>query len=226
MLELQLERLGRCRKMDRLMVATSVNPEDQAIEDICAKLGTPCFRGSLDDVLGRFYQAARTVSPDHVVRLTGDCPLADPGLIDELIDFYFKSGCDYVSNSLEPTLPDGLDAEVFSFDALERAWREAVLPSQREHVTLYIHSSPNRFQIRSWKFFKDLSRLRWTVDEPEDLELVRAVYENLYPIRPDFSWVHVLDLMEKRPELAELNTGFRRNEGLERSLARDQTASD
>jgi spore coat polysaccharide biosynthesis protein SpsF len=222
MLELQIERLRRCKKIDRLVVATSVNPEDQAIADRCHRVGVDCFRGDPENVLDRFYRAAKQYNPGHVVRLTGDCPLADPSLIDDLVEFYLAHGYDYASNCHEPSLPDGLDAEIFSFSALEQAWREAELPSHLEHVTLFIRSNPNRFKIASYRYHTDLSHLRWVVDEPEDLEFVRRVYEAIYPIKPEFGTEDILALLERRPELLKLNEGLKRNEGAKRSIEEDK----
>jgi spore coat polysaccharide biosynthesis protein SpsF len=181
-----------------------------------------CHRGSTDDVLDRFYQAARRHRPDHIVRLTGDCPLADPGLIDELIQFYLAHDYDYASNCARSTLPDGLDAEVFRFGALERAWREARLASQREHVTPYIHQNPAKFRIGCKSYTPDLSHLRWTVDEPADYELVGRIYDALYPTNPEFTTQDILQLLSERPELAGLNTKHARNEGYAKSLAYDK----
>lgn len=222
MLELQLERLGRCRKIDKLIVATSIAQEDHAIVNLCDQLKIEVFRGDPNDVLDRFYQAARKYKPENVVRLTGDCPLTDPDLIDELIEFYLIRDCDYASNSLEPTLPDGLDAEVFSFTALKHAWEEARLPSEREHATLYIYTHPELFKTACWRYSRNFSHLRWTVDEPEDYELICRIYEELYPANMSFTWKDVLALLEQRPELAEINTAYRRNEGLETSLEKDR----
>jgi glutamate-1-semialdehyde aminotransferase/spore coat polysaccharide biosynthesis protein SpsF (cytidylyltransferase family) len=222
MFALQLERLGRCRTIDRLVVATSVDPSDDAIERLCLSLGVACFRGSMDDVLDRFYRAASSYAPRHVVRLTGDCPLADPEAIDDLVRAYLAGDHDYASNSLEPTLPDGLDAEVFRFESLEQAAREAVLPSQREHVTLFINRQPGRFRVLSYKSAHDLSHLRWTVDEPADFELVSEIYRSLYPGNPAFTTGDVLALLEERPELKTWNLLHQRNEGLQKSLAKDK----
>lgn len=221
MLARQLERLARCREIDHLIVATSGDATDDAIAGLCRRLGVECFRGSLENVLDRFYQAAIPHAPAHVVRLTGDCPLADPALIDALIRFHLAEGSDYASNCHEPSLPDGLDAEVMRMEALATAWREARLPSEREHVTPYLRNHPERFRIRLWKNPVDLSAHRWTVDEPEDLEFVRAVYAALYPRNPAFGMQDVLDLIAQRPELAEINAGIRRNEGYEKSLRED-----
>jgi spore coat polysaccharide biosynthesis protein SpsF len=223
MLERQLERVNLCRRIDGIVVATSDGPEDEEIVAVCDDAGVEIFRGDLHDVLDRFYRAAKKYAPDHVVRLTGDCPLIDPALIDRLIDFYLSEPCDYASNCEAPTMPDGLDAEVMSFEALERAWQEATASSEREHVTPYIRSHPEKFKTRCYQYHKDLSHMRWTVDEPQDLEFVRQVYQRLYPSKPDFSFQDVLELLEDEPALCRINEGFRRNEGYERSLNNDRT---
>lgn len=221
MLLRQIERLKKSRKIDRLLVATSTEPSDDPIEKLCEENGIACYRGSLNDVLDRFYQAARGFDPEHVVRLTADCPLTDAKLIDDVIGFYLDGGFDYASNAIQATYPDGLDMEVFSFSCLERAWREAALPSQREHVTPFIHQQPHLFKIGHYKNSSDLSHLRWTVDEPKDFELVTMVYEALYPKNPDFSTQDILQLLDQRPELAHWNTAYQRNEGYQKSLEAD-----
>lgn len=222
MLERQVERILRSQRIDRLIVATSLTPEDDAIRALCKSIGIDCFRGDLENVLDRFYQAARQYNPEHLIRLTGDCPLTDPVLIDELVDFYVERECDYASNCHEPTLPDGLDAEIFSFTALEQTWKEAVLPSHLEHVTLFIRSHPERFKIACYKYHQDLSHFRWVVDEPEDLEFVRRIYEILYPVKPDFQTEDILALLEREPKLVEINKQFKRNGGISKSLEKDR----
>lgn len=219
MLARQLERLARARRLDRLVVATSTDPGDDPLAALCAELGTACFRGSLDDVLDRFHGALADTGATHAVRLTADCPLTDPALIDALVDFHVAGGYDYASNCVRPTFPDGLDAEILRVDVLERAWREARDPVEREHVTQYVVKRPAVFRIGGLENDEDLSALRWTVDEPADLEFVRAVYAELHPADPAFGWRDVLALVRRRPEIAALNQGFRRNEGLERSAA-------
>lgn len=222
MLERQIERILSCKRIDQLVVATSINPEDDVIEALCNRLGIYCFRGDLENVLDRFYQVAKQYNPNHIVRLTGDCPLTDPVLIDELVDVYLAQECDYASNCQEPTLPDGLDAEVFSFASLEEAWKEAMLPSHLEHVTPFICSNPERFKATYYRYHKNLSHLRWVVDEPEDLEFVRRIYEILYPVKPEFGTEDILALLERKPELAEINKRFKRNEGAEKSIEKDK----
>jgi len=222
MLELQIERILRCKKIDQLIVATSINQEDDPIDTLCKKMEISCFRGDLANVLDRFYQAARRYRPQHVVRLTGDCPLTDPMLIDELIEFYLARKCDYASNCQEPTLPDGLDAEIFTFETLAQTWQEAKLPSHLEHVTQFMYSQPQRFTIASYKYHQDLSRYRWVVDEPEDLEFVRKIYEKLYPSNPEFRTQDIIALLKRNKKLVEINQRFKRNEGIQQSIEKDR----
>ncbi len=217
MLSLQIERIGRARACKNLIVATSDQAEDQPIADLCAEIGVAVYRGSLNDVLDRFYRAALPHRPDRVIRLTADCPLADWTVIDRVCDAAEAGGYDYCSNTVDPTWPDGLDVEVVSFEALETAWREAESPSEREHVLPFIHRRPDRFGIGSVRNDRDLSHLRWTVDEPADLDLVRCVYEALYPADPAFTTDDILDFLDAHPELVRLNAHIERNEGLKRS---------
>jgi spore coat polysaccharide biosynthesis protein SpsF len=221
MLARQIERIKRANLIDRLIIATSEHASDDCIATLAAETGISCYRGALDDVLDRFYQAAKTFTPLHVVRLTGDCPLADPALIDRVIEHHLHGHYDYTSNTIEPTFPDGLDVEVFTFSSLATAWENAKTPSAREHVTLFIYSTPERYRIGSYKSPNDLSSLRWTVDEPADFILVQFIYQSLYPTKPAFTTSDVIDLLEQQPELKTMNTNHRRNEGLLRSLANE-----
>jgi glutamate-1-semialdehyde 2,1-aminomutase len=222
MLEHQIIRLKRCEKIDKLIVATSIEAEDQHIANLCRKLDIECFQGSLDDVLDRFYQAASAQFPKHIVRLTGDCPLTDPKIIDDVIRFYLDGDFDFACNYIEPSFPDGLDVSVFSYSALKEAWEKALLPSEREHVTPYILNHPNIFKIGSYKHDRDLSALRWTVDEYADLELVKTIYENLLLKKPDFNMLDILDFLKRNPEVTVLNSIYRRDEGLEKSMQKDK----
>jgi len=221
MLERQLERLARVRQIDKLVVATSDNPDDNALANLCDRIGFECFRGSLDDVLDRFYQTAIIHSARNIVRLTGDCPVADPQVIDEIISHYLSGNFDYVSNTIEPTYPDGLDAEVFRFECLEQAWHEAKLPSQREHVTPFIWQQPDRFKLENHRCAADFSHLRWTVDEPEDFKLITAIYESLYSLNPEFAMNDILNWLHDNPEMVYVNQSFKRNEGLIKSFGKD-----
>jgi len=225
MLALQLERLQRASMLDKIVVATSFQPEDHAIEAFCTDVGIACTRGSVEDVLDRCYTAVAAYKPELVMRLTGDCPLADPTVIDGLVKFFRGGEYDYVSNTLRPTWPDGLDTELMRFECLETAWRDARMPSEREHVTPYIYKHPEVFRLGSYENSTDLSALRWTVDEPADFELVKRIYENLYPISPTFSTQDVLNFLRANDDLATLNVAYERNEGYKNSLARDPVSS-
>jgi len=221
MLAYQLERLARCKKIDRLIVATSDHPEDQAIANLCNELNISCFHGPLEDVLARFYLATEKYQPTHIVRLTGDCPLADPAVIDELISLHLEGGYDYSSNCHIPSYPDGLDAEILTYQSLKTIYQQAQTPAEHEHVTYYIHQHKADFNIGLLSRTPSLAHLRWTVDEPADFELVKYIYERLYPLNPNFSTNDILSLIEREPELATLNTQHQRNEGLARSLEKE-----
>jgi len=223
MVERMLERVGRAQRLDELVVALPAGPADDALAAVAAAAGAQVTRGPEDDVLGRFAGAVAGRDADAVVRLTADCPLHDPALIDAAVDAFTAMGCDYLSNTLDPTYPDGLDVEVFTAEALARADAEATLPHQREHVTPYLHG--DGFTARSFSGAADFSHLRWTVDEPADLAFVREVYAALYPENPAFSWLDVLALVTSRPELGSVNAGIARNEGLARSLAAESPRS-
>lgn len=220
----QMNRLKNCQRIDQLIIATSNDSSDDQLAALAQGYDLVCYRGSLDNVLKRFYMAAKQYSPLHIVRLTGDCPIIDPEVIDQTIDFYLRGDYDYVSNCLEPTFPDGLDAEVFSFQALEEAFNEANLPSHLEHVTPFINSQPDRYKIGTFKNNVDLSNMRWTVDEPEDFKFIERIYESLFPMNPEFRMQDVLDLLKEMPELASINQDFQRNEGLHKSLQQDHDA--
>lgn len=222
MLELQIERLSRVTLVDRLIVATSDEASDDPIAELCQRLGYGCFRGSLTDVLDRYYQAARIYRAQTVVRLTGDCPLTDPEVVDHGINYFLAHDYDYVTNCIERTYPIGLDMEVFRFTALEQSWRTAVLPSEREHVTPYMRNHPELFAVGNFKNEIDLSHHRWTVDEPADFEFVQKIYESLYPGNPRFATNHILDLIHERPELAEINYHIAHGQGYQKSLREDE----
>ena len=226
MLELQLERISRCKYIDQLVVATSEDQTDQPIVDLCENIGVAVFRGDLDNVLNRFYLAACKYNPDHIVRLTGDCPLADPELIDDLIAFYLREKCDYASNCRPPTLPDGLDAEIFSFRALEIAWQNSKGPYELEHVVPYIIRHPERFSIANLKNNDDLSQFRWTVDEIEDFELVKQIYDALYDKNRTFTTSDILTFLEKNPRLKTHNTHLKRNFGAEKAKQAEKVLSE
>ncbi len=200
-----VRRLERSRQITRIVVATTGASADQAIVSECERLQVPCFRGSEDDVLDRYYQAVRSHPADGVVRITSDCPLIDPELVDETIRVFTEENADYASNVSPRTYPRGLDVEVFTSAALERAWREARQPYEREHVTPFFYEHPEMFRLASVSGEVDYSRYRWTLDTPGDLELLRAIYSR-FDNRDDFPWRDVIALMEREPEMAELNS--------------------
>lgn len=208
-----IARLGRAERLDAVVIATTTEPADDAIEEFCAERGWPCFRGSENDVLDRYYQAARAHQADVVVRITSDCPLIDPVLVDHIVDEFLQTDAsvDYVSNSLPTdTFPRGLDVEVVRFEALKRAWTEAKDARFREHVTLYIYSHPETFRLRGVVNDVDLSHMRWTVDTKEDLALVRSVYRHFGD--DQFSWRDLLALLDLHPEWLAINRKVRQKE--------------
>lgn len=211
-----VHRLRRARLVNRIVVATSENLADDAIQQFCKQEGIDCFRGSESDVLDRYYQAAQAFSADVVVRITADCPLIDPAVIDRVIQRFLDGDLDYVSNALRYTYPDGLDVEVFSFAALVRAWREAVKDSEREHVTPHLRGK--NFRVANVANDEPSPRnLRWTVDEPADLEFVRRVFA-AFADDDAFGMKEVLNFVNQHAAVQDLNASVTTNEGYCRSL--------
>jgi glutamate-1-semialdehyde 2,1-aminomutase/spore coat polysaccharide biosynthesis protein SpsF len=219
-----ISRACRATTLEQIVVATSTAAADDAVAAFCAERGIVCFRGSETDVLDRYYQAARFANAKTIVRLTADCPLLDPEVIDLAVNRYLGGSWDYVSNVNPPTFPDGLDTEVFSFAALERAWREAQSPVQREHVTPYLRSS-GLFRTDNVENTQpaDLHEHRWTVDDPADLEFARRVYE-VFSAKLEFGLRDVLSVVEQAPELRQLNGATTRNAGYYRTLYKQAKA--
>ncbi len=207
LLEYQIERLLRVRWADEVAIATTLNQTDQPIVDLCQQLQVPIFRGSEEDVLARYYETAVSCKADVVVRVTSDCPLIDPAVIDTVIRRYLDQNpyADYVSNTLERTFPRGMDTEVFSMRALTEAHQEAQAQSDREHVTPFIHRQSHRYLCQSIKAGINHSQHRWTVDTPEDFELIRRMLESLYPQTPHFSLSDCLNLIDQHPDWPLLN---------------------
>jgi spore coat polysaccharide biosynthesis protein SpsF (cytidylyltransferase family) len=219
-----IERVLRCKKIDKLIVATTIHPSDEKLVEICRKAGVDCFRGSEEDVLDRFYRAYLSAgkSFNTLVRLTGDCPLNDPAVIDKVITEFLKTDCDYVANVNPPTFPDGLDTEVFKASALEKAGNESKMKSDREHVTWYIRTNPDLFKKSNVVNNLDLSAHRWTLDEEADYRMIKTVYENLYDANPGFGMADVLQFLSENPEVESLNRNITRDEGLKKSLKNDR----
>lgn len=205
MLTRLIERLRRVRRADGIVVATSTNATDDPIAALCAQLGVPCHRGSEHDVLSRYADAARVHGADVVVRITSDCPLIDPALIDQTIAAFDEGGSDYVSNMLPPTWPYGMAVEVFSAAALAQAHAEATQAAEREHVTPFLYWHPERYRLRNVASPLDLSHHRWTVDTPEDYALVSRLFDHLMPNRPNFTQSDVLALLDAHPDWIAIN---------------------
>jgi len=211
MLSRQIERLQKAKMLDEIIVATSNEESDDPIALVCSQLNIPCVRGSLHDVLARYYQASQCYPSQHIARVTGDCPLIDPAIVDQVIQLHLFSGADYTSNCLHQSFPDGLDIEVFTQTTLAQAHKHANKPEEREHVTPYIFNHPKQFTQQELYCQQDLSFHRWTVDQPEDFTLVDKIYQHLYPTNPDFALAEILKLIEQQPELTKINAQHQRN---------------
>lgn len=201
----QIERIKTARRIDKIVVATSVESSDDAIASACEQFQQPCFRGDLDNVLSRFYQCAKPYHPSHVVRLTADCPLIDPGVIDKVIERHLDGGFDYTTNAFPRTYPDGLDVEVMTMNTLQLMAQQATAQDQLEHVTKYIRDHAEQFAMAEVCCEQDLSQQRWTVDNPEDFALVEAIYSRLYPTDPAFDYHQVMALYQQQPALFCVN---------------------
>lgn len=223
LLAYMIERVRCAKRLDLMIVATSTARADDPVAALCHSLGVPVVRGSEDDVLDRMLQAARQAEADEVIRLTADCPLIDPALIDAVIDLRRAEAAEYASNSLPPTFPDGLDVEAMTRTAIETAAAEATLPSDREHVTPYIRNRPDRFRHANLTAPADFSHLRWTVDEAADLALVERIAGGLARGGGTTGWLDVLAEVTRYPDLLTLNRHISRNEGYSVSLAQDLT---
>lgn len=207
-LEHVIQRVKRVKNIDEIVIATTTDKKDDVIIEEALKCGAKVFRGSEEDVLSRYYYSAKENEADIIIRITSDCPLIDPEVANDVIDFYFRNmdKFDYVSNTLERTFPRGLDTEVFSFKVLEKAFNEATLQRDREHVTPYIWDNPNMFSLGCYKNDVDYSKYRWTLDTEEDFELIRRIYKELFCMKNnDFSMEDILKVYENNKELIEIN---------------------
>lgn len=221
-LQRMIDRVKRSRLIDEVMVVTSIEKNNLPILSLCAELEVRVGVGSEEDVLDRFYQTAKLIKPEYVIRLTADCPCFDAGLLDEALE-ELAPDTEYMAMTSE-SFADGLDLEIIRYSALEKSWREAIHSFEREHVTQYIVRHPELFKLQDFKspigFFGDH---RWTVDEPEDFELVRNIYE--YFLATDkgdgFNYKDILAYLEEHPEIRMINQKYTRNEGLEKSIRED-----
>ena len=215
-----VNRLKAAKYLDEVMVATTTHPSDDVIEEWCSLTGVPSYRGSLEDVLERYYGAASKAGARTVVRITADCPLIEPDLVDKAVEKFSEGVYDHVG--VDSSFPDGLDCEVFSFEALTKARSDARLASEREHVTPYIWKNPGLFRLGAIKSPEDLSHMRWTVDDEKDLKLVTEIYEALYRGDDVFHMREILSFLSRNSRLLDINSMTVRNEGYARSLKEDR----
>lgn len=210
MLERVVERVKQSRLITRVVVATTTNPADDEVANAAAAMNVDVMRGSEADVLDRYHQAAEQFDAQVIVRVSADSPFIDPAVIDQAIEAYLSArpAVDYASNKLSPTFPVGLDVEVFSRDALDRSWKETTESFQRSHVTVYIYQNPSLFRLLPVTIERDLHSMRWTVDTPEDIEFARQIFKRLGG-RSDFSWLDVVEIIEREPALAVINSHLR-----------------
>jgi len=217
LLSYMLEALQTCKTLRGVIVATTTNRENDLIASFCGRTGLKIYRGSEENVLDRYYQSARENGCMHVMRLTADCPLIQPHICDLVAESYFRTGCDYIRTG--ESFAEGVDCEIFSMEALEKAWKEAELNSEKEHVTLFFRNRPEIFRTEIVENNVDDSRYRITVDEPADFMVVKEVIENLYDAaRPYIEIGKIKQFLDSRPELFALNAKILRNEGLLKSL--------
>lgn len=221
-LEHVIKRAKKSKYVDEVMVATTLNKEDVPIVQMVSNMGIRVFAGSSSDVLDRYYQAAKLILPEYVIRITADCPVFDAKLLDDAIE-KLRPGTDYMA-ALSETLADGLDLEIIRFHVLKRAWAEASLASEREHVTMYIKNHKELFRIQDYESpLGNLHDERWTVDEPEDYLFIKNIYEYFQSMgKEDFDSRDILEYLNENPQIRDINRGFIRNEGLLISLKNDK----
>jgi len=210
------ERLSECRLLDAIVFATSTEETDNPIALFCEEVGAPCFRGDLADVLDRYYQTALKNDADVIVRITGDCPVIDPVVVDAVVAGFLSGNYDFYG--LGGEFPDGLDCTVFSFKAIQKAWKESILLSDREHVGPYIERNPEVFKSGVLELFVGLSSMRWTLDEPQDFELLSLIYTELYKQGTIFYTHQIVEFLKINPSLLKINSNIIRNEGYLKSL--------
>jgi spore coat polysaccharide biosynthesis protein SpsF len=215
-----INRLQKCKSLDEIVVGTTTNESDRKIIEFCKQNTIHYFAGSEKDVLDRYYQAAKSFNADSIVRITADCPVIDPQIVDEVTNEYVEKGYDVCG--LSGGFPDGLDVTVFSFETLEDTWKNAKLPSEREHVGPYMSKHPEKFKSGEYVKFDNLGHHRWTVDEENDLRFIREIFSRLYEPGKIFLTEDILNLLEREPELSKINEGIVRNEGYIKSLKEDE----
>lgn len=204
-------RLKYSRNIDKIILATTLNINDNVLQDWASENEIPCFRGDENDVMDRYYQTAKYFAVDTIVRVTADDPFKDPFIIDEVISLYEESNLDFAYNNFPPTYPEGLDAEVFSFEALEKSFKNSKDPFEREHITQHFYRNPESYRQACLKNSADLSCLRWTIDTQEDLDMAEMVYDKLYHKTGIFAMADILELLNKEPNIAIINSAVKRS---------------
>lgn len=215
-----IKQISESRLCDQIVIATTTLPEDEEIVKFAKDMNVSCFRGSVEDCLDRYYQCAKEFSLSTIVRITCDNPLIDPTLIDDAIKLFNSEKYDYVTNCRERTFPQGTEVEIFSFNALEKAWKEAKKYSEREHVTPYFYNNPDQFKIFNIRNNENLSHLRWTVDRKEDLEFIKNIVSKIK--KSPILMSDILKLLKMEPELININKDYVMDEGYLKSLKEDQ----
>ena len=214
-----MNQLRHSKLIDKFVIATTNLREDDIVEAHVKDQKIECFRGSANDVLARYYQCAKKFSIDTIVRITADNPLIDPNIVDLVVEKYKNTKCDFATNTLHRTFPYGTEVEVFSFETLEKTWKNAKMPSEREHVTPFIRDPQNGFKLTNTEYQKDLSHLRYTVDRVEDLKLVKEIVKNIHA-KP-ISLKHILDLYKTKPAIFKINENVK-HDGYISSLKKDE----
>ena len=221
LLEHIIERVTSLKCIDEIVIASTLNTQDRIIKSIAKKNSCKYFFGSQEDVLERFYFAAKENCADIIIRVTSDDPFKDPTIIQKALDLLMEKDLDYVSNTINPTYPEGIDIEIFTFKALQKAYKGAKLDSEKEHVTPYIWKNSKIFKVYNFEYTKNISHLRWTIDYECDFEFAKLVYEKLYPTKKLFLMQDILNLLQKEPYLSDIAQNVVRNEGYLKSLQTD-----
>jgi spore coat polysaccharide biosynthesis protein SpsF len=227
LLSYMLERVALAKSIDKIVLATSSDASHDPVAEFCAREKITCYRGSLNDVLDRYYQAAALAKCKTVVRLTGDCPVIDPQVIDAVVAHFYSGNFDYAANTAPPegiTYPEGMDIEVFSFAVLEQAWKETVKPSDREHVTFHFWNNPDKFATSRHNLKEDLSQYRLTVDYPEDFEVIKQIIVRFYPDKPDFSLSDIVDFLRNNQKVHRINSKIKGFQGWQTAFVADKKA--
>lgn len=221
-LEHILARVSHSKFINSLLVAAPSSSVNEPIVRLCSRLEIGVYLGAQDDVLDRYYQTALCAGASYIVRITSDCPLIDPTIIDAVIKYHLEKEGDYTSNTIEPTFPDGEDVEIVNFSTLRDTWKAATLPSEREHVTPYIIKHPEKYKLNNLTNTVNLSLKRWTLDYPKDYDFVKRIYAGLYRKKHFFTMDDIITYLKTNPKIEMINASLKRNEGYQKSLQQDK----